>query len=103
MPVLPTIPGHPLIISTWVITLTRGMASATDMVAMAAGFLTESAMDTHRGTIRPATTATIRRGTPHTINTPITPPGDLIAATKNHLSIAMYPLRHPVIPVTGAW
>ena len=80
MLVILTTHGHRLIISTWVITPTPGMVSATVMVVMAAGFPLASAMVIRRGITLPAIMVTTRHGMPRIITTLIILPGGIMVA-----------------------
>lgn len=81
-PVLPTIPGHPLIISTWVITRTPGMDFLMVMVATA-DTLSVLVMATHLGITPIVIMVTIHHGTPRIITAPIILAGNLIMVTAH--------------------
>jgi len=83
MPVLLITPGLHLIISTWVITHIPGMVLVT---AMAAGFLSGSAMVIHRGITLIVTMVIIHHGMPRIITTRIIRPGGPITVTTHTIT-----------------
>ena len=88
MPVLPTIPGHPSIIFTWVITHTPGMGFVMVMAGMVDTLL-GSAMATHRGITPTVTMDTTRHGTTPFIATPIIPVGNLIMVIAHVIMVVV--------------
>ena len=133
MSVLPTIPGYPSIISTWVITPTPGTGFIMGMVDTA-DILSVSPMATHRGITPIVAMVTIHHGTPliltamagemtamreMTIMTAATgienewmvtscPLTTVmrkpgLAMTVGHVLAVMFQPRLPDIPETGVW
>ena len=88
MPVLLTIPGHPSIIFTWVITHIPGMGFVMAMVGMV-DTLSGLAMATHRGITPTVTMDTTHHGTTPIIATPIIPAGNLIMGTVHVIMVVV--------------
>ena len=88
MPVLLTIPGHPSIIFTWVITHTPGMGFVMVMVGTV-DTLSGLAMATHRGITPTVTMDTTHHGTTPIIATPTIPVGNLIMVTARVIMVVV--------------
>ena len=96
MPVLLITPGLHLIISTWVITHIPGMVLVT---AMAAGFLSGSAMVIHRGITLIVTMVIIHHGMPRIITTRIIRPGDPITVTTHTITVVTVSTTKAIVEV----
>jgi len=92
-PVLPTTPGRPWIIFTWVITLIPHGVSGTVITAVS---LLGSATVTPRGITLTTTMVTIRRGMPRIITILITLPGDHTGAIAHTIMLVAIAIKTAV-------
>lgn len=95
-PVLPTTPGRPWTISTWVITLIPRGVSATVITEAS---LLGSVMVTLRGTTRITVMATIPHGMPRIITTPIIPPGGHTGATAHITMVVVIVIKRTIVVI----